>query len=903
MLRGTEWEVIYSDELRIPYYLAADNAYTASEPLFTISVLGSGVGAEQPAELQCTQTVGGAAAEADVVVQRTVKRFRIKERIPVSSALTLESPHVRELMPRFIAEALEIVDILGTTCDTTRVRTKDGWITANAACVEALADGPSRSGDSEHQARAVASPFKLRPESELTATAATVCSTPNTRLLLTELNERRGGCLMGDCVLTTGHLFVRPFATHPAQDLVFALALVDLVEARIAGGGILGIGLTDDLRVELITADEGPDPSDVASLRFEARWEREDLLQALQRQLFVLATSALASTGSASTTASSAEVESSSDAAVKSGWMYREVGRAGGSAPWAQDYVTIDEEGILRVFESSSSGTPKHCFSCSECEVLQVKSRRKAHPNAFRINHGDLKLILEPSLDTRASEDRSQLDPNAIRETQSWIDAIFQAQQRVLQPATAAAKVVTGDSSSERSERADEESAVLRFVLTGQGEMAVNIGRHDSLDDLRLKILDSLTMTIAGTHDGSEVSLCGSDDDGSRRSPGSALSHHQLFDSIWMPAAAAGRGGLPLTLKLGASVSNPRRQLPTSDQVDAHLEEDLEQVQSIADTLSRERDAERASTLRRQIAETNQTIAMLRTIDGTATMVTDAEKQVTAYKAELALLQAAMPAVTGRASLSLEIAEEAEPPDGAGSIDVMEQLRQSQAQVSLLSRQLSPWDASLELPTFTGGDESCMELSPQMLSRLWAAIPPSLHIHAWSLVYRLHDHGASLSTLYARVTERAAEITETILLIKDTSGYVFGALAMRPWAEAERYYGLGEGMVFKCGPTAAGVGQSPSPRMRGGGSQSPSPGTRRGGQFLRFGWSRKNDMFQMATKDFLCLGGGGAGYALWIDSHLNTGTSTPCDTYNNTCLASSSKFRIAQVELWGLQML
>ena len=61
-------------------------------------------------------------------------------------------------------------------------------------------------------------------------------------------------------------------------------------------------------------------------------------------------------------------------------------------------------------------------------------------------------------------------------------------------------------------------------------------------------------------------------------------------------------------------------------------------------------------------------------------------------------------------------------------------------------------------------------------------------------------------------------------------------------------------------------------------------------------------MFQMATKDSLGLGGGGAGYALWLDGNLRTGTSMPCDTYNNTCLASSSKFEVAEIELWGLQL-
>ena len=49
-------------------------------------------------------------------------------------------------------------------------------------------------------------------------------------------------------------------------------------------------------------------------------------------------------------------------------------------------------------------------------------------------------------------------------------------------------------------------------------------------------------------------------------------------------------------------------------------------------------------------------------------------------------------------------------------------------------------------------------------------------------------------------------------------------------------------------------------------------------------------------------GGGGAGYALWLDGNLCSGTSMPCDTFGNSCLASSSKFDILEVELWGLSL-
>eukprot|EP01043_Picozoa_sp_COSAG02_P037195 COSAG02_NODE_2774_length_8057_cov_4.361146_8_plen_456_part_00 len=392
------------------------------------------------------------------------------------------------------------------------------------------------------------------------------------------------------------------------------------------------------------------------------------------------------------------------------------------------------------------------------------------------------------------------------------------------------------------------EPAILRLALAdGQGEMKVELRRTDSLNDLRTKIMESLVVTIAGAPNCPELVLGGSD--GGACLPGSSSCKPQSLAPLWGQAAAAGETGLPLTLKLAASVRSALALNETVQSRDGSIGE--------AQTATAcQIDAERASTLQRQILETKQSIATLRTLDGTATMVAEAEGQVATYEAELVSLQR----LNDGADLGLQLVEEGLPPeasssDDGGDIDIAKQLRLSQAHVNLLSRQLSSVTVGLlhpqahsaslplELPTFISGDEPGLDLSPQLISRLYAALPPSLHIHGWSLIYRLGDHGASLMTLYKKVADRGDEIVETVLLIKDTRGYVFGALAMHPWAETGRYYGLGEGMVFKCGSTS----------MRS--SQSSSPGTR--GQFQRFGWSRKNDMFQMATKDSLGLGGGG----------------------------------------------
>ncbi|CAJ2627970.1 unnamed protein product [Trifolium pratense] len=56
--------------------------------------------------------------------------------------------------------------------------------------------------------------------------------------------------------------------------------------------------------------------------------------------------------------------------------------------------------------------------------------------------------------------------------------------------------------------------------------------------------------------------------------------------------------------------------------------------------------------------------------------------------------------------------------------------------------------------------------------------------------------------------------------------------------------------------------------------------------------------YYMCMNDLLGLGGGG-NFALCLDGDLLTGTSGPCDTFGNLCLAHSPEFELKNIELWG----
>ncbi|KAF5452635.1 hypothetical protein F2P56_027610 [Juglans regia] len=62
--------------------------------------------------------------------------------------------------------------------------------------------------------------------------------------------------------------------------------------------------------------------------------------------------------------------------------------------------------------------------------------------------------------------------------------------------------------------------------------------------------------------------------------------------------------------------------------------------------------------------------------------------------------------------------------------------------------------------------------------------------------------------------------------------------------------------------------------------------------------SRANRYYHLCMDDLLAFGGGG-NFALCLDGDLLSGTSGPCQTFGNLCLAHNEEFELKNVELWG----
>ncbi|CAH1436268.1 unnamed protein product [Lactuca virosa] len=139
----------------------------------------------------------------------------------------------------------------------------------------------------------------------------------------------------------------------------------------------------------------------------------------------------------------------------------------------------------------------------------------------------------------------------------------------------------------------------------------------------------------------------------------------------------------------------------------------------------------------------------------------------------------------------------------------------------------------------------------------------------WVLIYSTLKHGISLRTLIRNTFEVSGPC---LLITGDNKGAVFGGLINCPLTPTpqRKYQGTVQTFVF----------------------------TTLYGAPTLFRPTGANRYFYICSNDMLAFGGGGS-FALRLDGDLLTGTSGPCDTFGNRCLAHNEEFELKNVELWG----
>ncbi|XP_062044099.1 oxidation resistance protein 1 isoform X2 [Lepus europaeus] len=186
------------------------------------------------------------------------------------------------------------------------------------------------------------------------------------------------------------------------------------------------------------------------------------------------------------------------------------------------------------------------------------------------------------------------------------------------------------------------------------------------------------------------------------------------------------------------------------------------------------------------------------------------------------------------------------------------------------SKQVAPAKADLESESFRPNLSDPSELLlPDQIEKLTKHLPPRTIGYPWTLVYGTGKHGTSLKTLYRTMTGLD---TPVLMVIKDSDGQVFGALASEPFKVSDGFYGTGETFVFTFCP-----------------------------EFEVFKWTGDNMFFIKGDMDSLAFGGGGGEFALWLDGDLYHGRSHSCKTFGNRTLSKKEDFFIQDIEIWAFE--
>ncbi|TNN72909.1 Oxidation resistance protein 1 [Liparis tanakae] len=165
------------------------------------------------------------------------------------------------------------------------------------------------------------------------------------------------------------------------------------------------------------------------------------------------------------------------------------------------------------------------------------------------------------------------------------------------------------------------------------------------------------------------------------------------------------------------------------------------------------------------------------------------------------------------------------------------------------SKQGTSIKTELEPETFKPNlRESSDLLEAEQIEKLARNLPPRTIGYPWTLAFGTSKHGMSIKSLYRAMQ---GQDTPVLMVIKDSDGQVFGALASEPFK------------VFK--------------------------------------WTGDNMFFMKGDMDSLAFGGGSGEFGLWLDGDLYHGRSHSCKTFGNPMLSKKEDFYVQDIEIWAFE--
>ena len=158
-------------------------------------------------------------------------------------------------------------------------------------------------------------------------------------------------------------------------------------------------------------------------------------------------------------------------------------------------------------------------------------------------------------------------------------------------------------------------------------------------------------------------------------------------------------------------------------------------------------------------------------------------------------------------------------------------------------------------------------LSAYQLKELYEFLPDS---HQYSDLYRIFSltiDGSSLRTFY----DKCQEVNNSILVVKDEEGNIFGAYASESFEPTKNFMGTGECFLFSFF---------------------------KGNKIHVFNSTGINRFFMYCDDEQICFGCSDDYFSLALTKDLNEGYTHTTQTYQNLPLSSKDKFIIVKMELW-----
>ena len=261
---------------------------------------------------------------------------------------------------------------------------------------------------------------------------------------------------------------------------------------------------------------------------------------------------------------------------------------------------------------------------------------------------------------------------------------------------------------------------------------------------------------------------------------------------------------------------------------------------------------------------------------------------------------------------------------------------------SLPKRKLSPFQPPPLTPLTLKGYKESTRGKSRLLSKAVAEgirllIPPRLQLQDhWQLIYSIEQNGSTLSTLYSLCDEYRGRRGGFVVVVRDSSGGVFGAYLSDAPKVQTHYFGSGECFLWRAfrlpalpdlsslppppsedtthlqsrmttialsknSSTAslASLNQSQNSKAAAANGSANGTSTPERIRFKAFPYTGENDFSIFCQPEYLSVGGGDGHYGLWLDQSLNKGVSETCPTFGNENLSDEgAKFDVLGVEVW-----